>query len=90
MVYTNQQSLKYLLEQRITTQNQHNWLAKLLGYEFDIVYKTEASNKVVDGLSRRGRRWRKELRVVARPYWREFHEVLEEVEEDRTLKYKNP
>lgn len=37
-VFTDQKSLRHL-EQRITTQNQQNWLAKLLGYEFDIVYK---------------------------------------------------
>lgn len=30
-VYTDQKSLRHLLEQRITTQNQQNWLAKLLG-----------------------------------------------------------
>jgi len=50
-VYTDHKSLRYLLEQRITTQNQQNWLEKLLGYEFDIVYKPRASNKVVDALS---------------------------------------
>jgi len=33
-VFTDQKSPRYLLEQRITTQNQQNWLAKLLGYEF--------------------------------------------------------
>ncbi|RDX66552.1 hypothetical protein CR513_54665, partial [Mucuna pruriens] len=32
-VLTDQKSLKHLLEQRITTQNQQNWLAKPLGYE---------------------------------------------------------
>lgn len=53
VVYTDQRSLKYLLEQRITTQNQPNWLTKLLGYEFEIVYRTGASNKVVDALSRK-------------------------------------
>lgn len=44
MVYTDQKSLPYLLEQRITTQNQQNCLAKLLGYEFEIIYKVGASN----------------------------------------------
>lgn len=53
MVYTDHKSLRYLLEQRITTQNPQNWLAKLLGYEFDIVYKVGAANKVADALSRK-------------------------------------
>jgi len=42
---TDQKCLRYLLEQRITTQNQQNWLAKLLRYEFDIIYKQGVTNK---------------------------------------------
>ena len=44
---------KYLLDQRIMTQSQQNWLAKLLGYEFEIIYKAGATNQVVDALSRK-------------------------------------
>ncbi|RVW26324.1 Transposon Tf2-12 polyprotein [Vitis vinifera] len=35
-VRTNQKSLKYLLEQRITTPAQTRWLPKLLGYDYEI------------------------------------------------------
>lgn len=66
IVYTDQKSLRHLLEQRITTQNQQNWLAKLLGYEFDIVYKVGAANKVADALSRKGEEM--ELKAISRPY----------------------
>ena len=38
-VRTDQQSLKYLLEQRITTPAQTRWLPKILGYEYVIEYK---------------------------------------------------
>lgn len=38
-VHTDHKSLKQLLQQRISTRNQQNWLAKLLGYIFEIVYK---------------------------------------------------
>lgn len=38
VVYSDQKSLKYLLQQRITTADQQNWLAKLLGYQFEEVY----------------------------------------------------
>jgi len=51
-VYTNQKSLRYWLEQHITIQNQQSWLAKLMRYEFDIVYKSGKTNKLVDALSR--------------------------------------
>lgn len=36
---TDHQSLKYLLEQRITTLLQQKWFGKLLGLDYKIVYK---------------------------------------------------
>lgn len=42
------------MEQRITTQNQQNWIAKLLGYDFEIMYKFGVGNKVADALLRKG------------------------------------
>jgi len=51
MVYSDQKSLRHLLQQRITTVYQHNWLAKLLGYQFEIIYKPGPDNKAIDSLS---------------------------------------
>ena len=82
-VFTDQKSLRYLLEQRITTQNQQNWLAKLLGYEFEIVYKVGASNRVADTLSRRDED--KELQGISRPFWPDITEIDEEVKKDLVL-----
>lgn len=53
IVHTDQRSLKYLLERRITTQNKPNWMAKLMGYDFKILYKKGSTNRVADALSRR-------------------------------------
>jgi hypothetical protein len=52
-VRTNHYSLKYLLDQRLATIPQHQWVGKLLGFDFSVEYKRGATNAVVDALSRR-------------------------------------
>ncbi|KAI5399289.1 hypothetical protein KIW84_064595 [Lathyrus oleraceus] len=52
VVSTDQKSLKQLLQQRIVTAEQQNWTAKLLGYDFEIVYRQGKLNKGADALSR--------------------------------------
>jgi hypothetical protein len=53
IVKTDHYSLKYLLDQRLTTIPQHQWISKLIGYDFRVQYKPGTSNTVVDALSRR-------------------------------------
>ncbi|GJY57505.1 retrotransposon-related protein [Tanacetum coccineum] len=48
-IKTNHFSLKYFLDQRITTPFQSKWLPKLLGFDYEIVYKRGKEN---DALSR--------------------------------------
>ncbi|PNX93254.1 Ty3/gypsy retrotransposon protein, partial [Trifolium pratense] len=52
VVSTDQKSLKQLLQQRMISADQQNWAAKLLGYNFDIVYKPGRLNSGADALSR--------------------------------------
>nr|CAB3494457.1 unnamed protein product [Digitaria exilis] len=52
-IRTDHYSLKYLLDQRLTTIPQHHWVGKLLGFDFTVVYKPGATNIVADALSRR-------------------------------------
>lgn len=53
LIRTNHQSLKYLLEQRVATPFQQKWITKLIGYDYDIVYRCGKENKVANALSRR-------------------------------------
>ena len=50
-VKANHESLKYFLEQRISSEEQQKWVTKMLGYDFEIIYKKGKQNVVVDALS---------------------------------------
>ena len=52
-IFTDQQSLRGLIGQHIQTPAQQNWLTKLLGFDYEILYTHGRTNKVVDALSRR-------------------------------------
>ena len=51
-VKIDQQSLKYLLEQRVGTPTQQKWLSKLIGYDFVVEFRAGRENLVVVALSR--------------------------------------
>lgn len=52
IIRTDQRSLKYLLEQKVTTPFQHLWLSKFMGYSYEIHYKQGKENTIADALSR--------------------------------------
>ncbi|GJZ99624.1 protein FAR1-related sequence 5 [Tanacetum coccineum] len=45
-------NLKYLLDQRVTTPTQMKWLPKLIGFDYEVVYKKGSENMAADALSR--------------------------------------
>jgi hypothetical protein len=53
IVRTDHYALKYMLDQRLSTIPQTQWISKLFGYDFCVEYKPEKLNTVADALSRR-------------------------------------
>ncbi|KAL4032944.1 hypothetical protein IC575_006027 [Cucumis melo] len=52
-VKTDQKALKFLLDQRVIQPQYQKWIAKLLGYSFEVVYKPGVENRAADALSRK-------------------------------------
>jgi hypothetical protein len=52
-VKTDHDSLKYFLEQRLSSEEQQKRVTKILGYDFEIVYKKGKQNVVADEISRK-------------------------------------
>ncbi|MCH82152.1 retrotransposon protein [Trifolium medium] len=83
-VSTDQKSLKQLMQQRIVTAEQQNWAAKLLGYDFEIVYKQGKLNKGADALSRiHEGTWLNNIASFA--IWDQNQQVKVEIEQDGKL-----
>ncbi|GJU41587.1 transposon ty3-G gag-pol polyprotein [Tanacetum coccineum] len=51
-IKTDHFSLKYLLDQRITTPTHMKWLPKLMGFDYVVIYKKGSENGAADALSR--------------------------------------
>lgn len=83
-VYTDHRSSKHLLQQRLTTTDQQCWLAKLMGFQYEVVYKPGTENKVVDALSRQLPST--EFNTISiSPYWVDFPAIKNEVQNDLEL-----
>ncbi|KAL8147535.1 hypothetical protein AgCh_005022 [Apium graveolens] len=52
IIKTDQESLKYVLEHKISTPFQQKWLSKLAGFDYSVEYKSGKENIVADALSR--------------------------------------
>ncbi|KAJ7961515.1 Ty3/gypsy retrotransposon protein [Quillaja saponaria] len=53
IIKIDHQSLKYLLENKIATLAQQDWLTKMMGFDYEVRYRKGITNKAADALSRK-------------------------------------
>ena len=64
---TDHWSLKFILDQRLTTIPQHTWVSKLFGYDFTAEYRPGKQNVVADTLSCRDEESALAVHALTRP-----------------------
>ena len=74
--------LKYLLEQRLISEEHQKWLTKLLGYTFDIQYRLGLENRAADALSQYP-----EFTTLTLSPVMDFEEIQKEVETDEAVNH---
>ncbi|PNX58075.1 retrotransposon Ty-3/Gypsy protein [Trifolium pratense] len=83
IVYTDHKSLKHFLQQRLSSPDQQCWLAKLLGYQFEVQYKPVWENKAADALSRCNDG--EFTTMVSYPTWLDGKNLIQEVTNDSDI-----
>lgn len=84
LVRTDQQSLRYILQQREVGANYQKWVSKLLGFDFEIQYKPRSANRVADALSRKTN-GAVECGALVTTKWVSWEELAREIAADPTL-----
>lgn len=51
-ILADHRSLKHFLDQRVATPAHQKWVSKLMGYDYEVIYRAGDENKVADALSR--------------------------------------
>jgi len=79
LIRTDHYSLKYLLDQRLSTIPQHQWLNKLFGFDFAVEYRPGRLNFAADALSRRDSESSSDdaavLHAISRPSFRLIDDI---------------
>jgi hypothetical protein len=84
LIRTDHRSLRFLLDQRLTTIPQHHWTSKLLRFDFVVEYKPGVLNVVADALSRRDEP-SAVTKALSAPQFSLFDEIRQEINVDSDL-----
>ena len=81
IVHTDHKSLKHFLQQRVSSPDQQCWLAKLLGYQFEVKYKPDLENRADDAMSRCHGEVEMNS-IISFPLWADRQKLLDEITND--------
>ncbi|GMJ13949.1 hypothetical protein HRI_005064100 [Hibiscus trionum] len=85
-IKTDHQSLKFLAENQAVTTTQQKWVVKMLGYDYEVVYRKGSSNIVADVLSRKPRGGEGQLMATSSVTTSVMARVAASWQEDEKLK----
>jgi hypothetical protein len=85
LIKTDHYSLKFLLDQRLSTIPQHQWASKLIGFNFRVEYKSGSSNVVADALSRHDTEESVAVMALSAPSFQLFDDLRQQLSSDLTL-----
>jgi hypothetical protein len=83
VVRTDHYSLKFMLDQRLSTIPQHNWINKLFGYDFRVEYRPGRLNTAADALFRRD--GEESISALSAPSFQFYDDIRREIEETAAL-----
>jgi hypothetical protein len=85
LIHTDHYNLKFLLDQKLATIPQHQWVSNLLGFDFHVEYKPSIANVVANALSRRDLETEPSILALSAPSFELFEDLQHAFTSDLAL-----
>jgi hypothetical protein len=86
LIHTDHYNLKFLLDQKLATIPQHQWVSNLLGFDFHVEYKPSIANVVANALSRRDLETEPSILALSVPSFELFEDLQHAFTSDLALR----